>query len=810
MTPMMKQYFSIKENYRDCILMYRLGDFYEMFYDDAVTASEILDLVLTGRDAGEGTRAPMCGVPFHSVDNYVSKLIARGKKVAICEQLNVPLKGMAERDVVRVITPGTVIEDNILDERRNNYLAVVYCEKNKSRIAVAWCDITTGDLCVSEFDGKSESQLQEFLVAIKPSEILCNTDAFYLNGRLACVKSEYVPELKIYRDVCFKYENACETITKYFSVHSVDVFEIKETPFCINAAGALIEYVSETQKRHLNNITGISLVTSNQYMSLDYNTRRNLELTQNNRDQRKKGSLLWLLDKTVTGMGARMLAKWINRPLINAEALNQRLDMVESFVDDFLLRESLYDVMGGVKDIERICGKIAYGTCMPKDFKALELSLKLIPKIKSVLSYSNTKYSKRLNSELSEFEELSTILENVISDEPPTTLRETGYIKEGYNEELDKLRRFAQDGKNMLAELEQREKAETGIKTLKVGFNKVFGYYIEVSNSFKNSVPQHYFRKQTLTNGERFITEELKELEEKLLTAGDQYAALERKLYNELCETVLPYLPKVQRIADALARIDCILSLAKVSVNNGYSKPQIVDDSDTLKIVEGRHPILEELMRTENFVANDTLLDCDKNRTIILTGPNMAGKSTYMRQIALITIMAHIGCFVSADKAIIPITDKIFTRVGANDDLMFNQSTFMVEMIEAAYILRNATEKSLIIIDELGRGTSSIDGLSIAQAVIEHINANIKAKTIFATHYFELVELEKSNSGIKNFGMAIKETDDGIVFLRKVVRGGTNKSFGIEVAQLAGIESSVITRAKEISASIEANRDKSE
>lgn len=801
---MMQQYMNIKKQYEDCILMFRLGDFYEMFFDDAVEASSILDLVLTGRDCGEKNRAPMCGVPYHAVDNYISRLISAGCKVAVCEQLNLNDKGVAERKVTRVVTPGTVMEDSMLDERANNYLAAVYGCSGKA--ALCWVDITTGDLSVSEFSEKTETELQEALVSLKPAEIICNSQALAYNDKLACIRSEFVPYMRPYEDTAFDPEKAESVITGFFGVHSINVFEIKESALMIGAVGAVLSYLDETQKRRLLNIDGIKLVTNDRYMSLDYNTRRNLELTQTNREQKKKGSLLWLLDKTATGMGARMLRGWITRPLSDAKTIRSRLDAVECFVDDFLLRETLYDKLRGIRDIERICGKIAYGTVMPRDFKALQASLEVLPDIGKTLSYTKSVFCKKVRDEFVGYEELLGLLSRAIADEPPAMLKDGGYIRRGYSDELDELKKLSEDGKGMLSDLELREKQRTGIKTLKIGYNKVFGYYIEVSNSFKNSVPADYIRKQTLTNGERFITEELKVLEERLLSAGEKYNALERKLYADVCEKAVAYIPRLQRIARAVAGADCVLSLSRVSVANGYVKPVINDETGVLEIKAGRHPIIEELMKTENFIANDTYMDNSENRTIILTGPNMAGKSTYMRQIALITVMAHIGCFVPADKAVIPVTDKIFTRVGASDDILFNQSTFMVEMTEAAYILRNATEKSLIIIDELGRGTSSLDGLSIARAVVEFITEKIRAKTIFATHYSELVGLAAVTDGVKNFGMAVKETGNGVVFLRKVLEGGTSKSFGIEVAELAGIDKRVVERAKEISREIESKQ----
>ncbi|MEG1922871.1 MAG: DNA mismatch repair protein MutS [Clostridia bacterium] len=808
LSPMMKQYFSIKKDYEDCIVLFRLGDFYEMFHDDAIKASKILDLVLTGRDCGEAQRAPMCGVPYHAITNYIQKLISAGLKVAICEQMELPEKGMAERKIVRVITPGTVIEDNILDEKNNNFLAVVCCNKENKALAVAWCDISTGELFTQNFDSdKLEEKLQELMVSLSPSEILCNAIAMNYNEKLTCIKNEYIPKFKQYYEMKFDEERAKEVILQQFKVHSLEIYGIERYPLCIKAVGALLSYINETQMRALPHIDGVKYINSSEYMSLDYNTRRNLELTCNNKDQKKRGSLLWLLDKTITSMGARMLKQWINQPLVNIEFINDRLDMVESFVDDFLMREGMAEALSYVKDIERICGKISYGNVMPKDYKALEITLKAIPKVKEVLNYTKVGYGKRINSEIITCDNLIQLLNTAISEDAPTTVKESGYIKKGYNKQLDELIEFSHNGKALLSALELKEREKSGIKSLKIGYNKVFGYYIEISNSFKDKAPIEYIRKQTLVNCERYITEQLKTLEEKLLTAEDNYSALERKLYNELRELVLPFIPTLQKISNAIAKLDALLSLSKVSVNNGYSKPLINQKDETLTIKGGRHPIIEEFMRTENFVSNDTILDCNDNRTMILTGPNMAGKSTYMRQVALITIMAHIGCFVSADKANIPITDKIFTRVGASDDLLFNQSTFMVEMIEAAYILKNATRNSLIIIDELGRGTSNLDGLSIAQAVIEYINQTICAKTIFATHYFELSKLEGQLKGINSYKMMVTETKNGVIFLRKICKGSANKSFGIEVAAIAGIEKSIVDRAKIISNEIEKNKN---
>lgn len=795
-SPMIKQYFTIKDKYKDCILLYRLGDFYEMFFDDAVKASKILDLVLTARDCGDGKRAPMCGVPYHAVENYIMKLVNSGCNVAICEQGEQANKKMMDRNVVRVITPGTVIEDNILDEKANNFLLALYLGKKTA--AFCWGDVSTGELLTAEIPLTADySTLQEKLSAISPVEILCPADALFLNEKLNCFIGNFIPKMKAYYDSAFDFPEARKILLGHYKVASEKVLGLEEHPECVSAAGALLSYLYETQLRELPHIEKIEYVSENEYMSLDFNTRKNLELVASGREQKKKGSLLWLLDRTETSMGARKLKSWISRPLSNKKAISARLGYVEVFVDNFLLREGLCEALSNVRDIDRLCGKAAYGTVTPKDLLALKFSLGTVPRIKKIIETEGKDRLYELNKNIDPLSELYVLLDNSIDENAPALLKDGEYIKRGYDEELDKLYEIKHGSVTLLKEIEERERNRTGIKNLKVAYNKVFGYYIEISNSFKSMVPQGYIRKQTLTTGERYITEELKILEEKLLSADEKFGAREKAVFDNIRKQVIKNIARLQSLSNILSSLDAILSMSRVSVKNGYVKPEITD-SDELIIKNGRHPVIEEYITEGSFISNDTYLDAGKNRTIILTGPNMSGKSTYMRQIALITVMAHIGCFVPADAAVIPVTNKIFTRIGASDDILLNQSTFMVEMIESAFIIKNATKKSLIIIDELGRGTSTQDGLSIAQAIIEYINEKIRAKTVFATHFSELISLEKDTEGINNYRVAVSENENGIVFLHKIERGGASKSFGIEVAELAGIDKAIINRAKEL------------
>jgi len=802
-SPMMTHYLTIKEQYPDCIVLYRLGDFYEMFFDDAVKASEILDLVLTGRDCGDTKRAPMCGVPYHAVDIYIAKLISKGLKVAVCEQLTDPMPGkMVERDVTRVITPGTVVENTILDEKRNNFICSVTVDGMSC--GCAFCDVSTGEFFAYEMEEPNLFQkIQDLLVTFCPSEIITDENSIFLNDSLPVIKAGKIVKTEIFHNAAFEYKNALNSIKKHYKINSIKAFGMEEKTQAIRACGALLEYFSETQKRELSHLHPIKMAQNSEYMSIDFNTRRNLELIVSGHEQKRKGSLIWLIDNTRTGMGGRAIASWLERPLQNADKINERLSAVEEFVNSYVLRESLDELLSQIKDIERITAKLSYNTFAPRDCNSLQISLTFLPKIKSLLNECSSPLLKKLKERLADVTAVEKMIFSAIVENAPLTVKDGGYIKKGYNAQLDKLTAISQNSKSMIAALEEKERVRTGIKTLKVGYNKVFGYYFEVTNSYKHLAPADFIRKQTLTNGERYVSPELKELEESILNADEKSFALEKGLYAELREKLLVYVPQFQQIGSAIGVIDALLSFAKISVKRNYNKPQINTANQTLEIVDGRHPIVESFIKAGEFIANDTFLDTAENRTMVITGPNMAGKSTYMRQVALITLMAHIGCFVPAKTAVIPIVDKIFTRVGASDDISFNQSTFMVEMVEVANIINNATDKSLIILDEVGRGTATFDGLSIAWAVLEYISTRLTAKTLFATHFHELTELEGRVEGIKNYKINVKEINDNIVFLRKITRGGASRSFGIEVASLAGVPKPIITRAKEISRLLE-------
>ena len=803
LSDMMKSYLQTKEQYKDCILLYRLGDFYEMFFEDAEKASRLLDLTLTGRNCGLSERAPMCGVPYHAVDTYVAKLIAQGCKVAICEQLSEPEKGkLVNRDVVRVITSGTVIETDILEEKRSNYIASV-CVGDK--IGVAFCEISTGEFCASELsDHLAARDLQELLVSYKPAEIICNAAALELSSNLECVKAGYVPKFFSYDEPNFDKKRAKEKVENYFAISTLDGFGLGGKNFAVSACGALLCYLDETQKRKLSHLKNIRFVDKSKYMSIDIKTRRNLELTVSYRENKRVGSLLWLLDKTETAMGARMLADWVDRPLQKSVQINTRLDGVQELYTEFLTRSELIKAMHGISDLERLSSKLAYDAISPKDCITLKQTLFKLPEIKRLVGRCQSKILRQVFDKIDLMTEVADLLERSISEEnAPVVIKESDFIKKGYDSQLDELFEMSENGGKKIAELEAKEREASGIRTLKLGYNKIFGYYFEISNSLKDQVPDYFIRKQTLTTGERFVTEELKVLEERILSSFEDKIKLQKQLFAEIRTKMLPYIPTMQQTAQALACLDCLLSFAAVAQNNDYCRPQINTQNTALHIVEGRHPIVETYVKRNNFEPNDTVLDTDENRTIVITGPNMAGKSTYMRQVALITLMAHIGSFVPARSAEIPIVDKIFTRVGASDDLAFNQSTFMVEMVEVANILNNATPNSLIILDEVGRGTSTFDGLSIAWAVMEFVSKNISAKTLFATHYHELTELEGKVAGLKNYRVNVKEYNGSVIFLHKIVRGGASKSFGIEVAKLAGVPQTVCDRAKEIVALLE-------
>ena len=803
LSPAMQKYFDIKEKYEDAILMYRIGDFYEMFFEDAVLVSKELDLVLTGKSCGLPQKAPMCGIPYHAVQNYVAKLIANGHKVAICEQLNQPGKGikLLDRDVVRVITPGTVIDDEMLEGQKNNYLLCVYKQDNK--VGVSYVDISTGEFEVTQFSEKLEQEMSDIIARISPSEIIGNEEAESFYNNLPIMKLGNVNKLVKYYDWAFTKNRAYDNLAKQFGENFENVFDIKGKNALICSAGAICEYLNETQKRVLTNVNKIKLIRNDNYMTIDLNTRRNLEIVENNRDRKKYGSILWVIDKTKTPMGARNLRKMIDEPLQNSKEINQRLDAVEELVKKIIVREKITEILNGIYDIERLAGRISFGNVTPKDLISLKNSLQNLPQLKKELSNITTKALIDCRDELVDVSDVTDLIERAINVDASAVMKDGNYINRGFNKELDEYRDAKLLGKKWVDELQEKEIAETGIKNLKIGFNKVFGYFIEVNRSQIDKVPLRYERKQTIANNERYITEDLKVIEEKILGSEEKALQLESEIFGQIKNILTRYIQSFQTIAKAIAKLDSLISLAEVAVKNGYVKPVISSNVKQLKIIEGRHPVVEQFMTRGEFVANDSLLDENENKIMIITGPNMAGKSTYMRQVAIITLLAHIGSFVPAKEAYIPITDRIFTRVGASDDLAFGQSTFMVEMSEVAGILANATDKSLIILDEIGRGTSTFDGLSIAWAVVEFLAKNFKAKTLFATHYHELTELEGVLDGVKNYKIAVKELDDNVIFLRKIVRGGANKSFGIEVARLAGVPKEVLERAKEISENLE-------
>ena len=797
MTPMMKVYCETKEKYKDCILFYRLGDFYEMFFEDALIASKELEITLTGKDCGLKERAPMCGVPFHAVDGYLNKLVSKGYKVAICEQLEDPkqAKGLVKRDVIRVVTPGTNLDAQALDESRNNYLMCIVCMEDRYGLSVA--DISTGEYLVTELDG--EKKLLDEINKFSPSEIICN-HSFYVSG----VDIEDMKErlhISVFSLDSWYFDDAlcARNLMEHFHVSSLSGLGLDAFSCGIIAAGALLQYLIETQKTSIANLTALTPYSISKYMVLDSSTRRNLELCETLREKNKRGSLLWVLDKTKTAMGARMLRRYLEQPLIEKEEIMQRLDAVEELKDNAITREELREYLNPIYDLERLISRISYQTANPRDLVAFKTSLSMLPHIKYIMKSLQSPLLVQLQEEMDELEDLFALVDTAIVDEPPISIRDGGFIKEGYHEEVDRLRHAKTEGKSWLAKLEAEEREKTGIKTMKVKYNKVFGYYLEVTNSYKDMVPDYYTRKQTLTNAERYITPELKELEETILGSEDKLTALEYDLYVEVRGKIADEILRIQKTAHAIAGVDVFASLALVAERGNYVKPSI-NEKGVLDIKNGRHPVVEKMIPNDMFIANDTYLDNGKSRISIITGPNMAGKSTYMRQTALIVLMAQIGSFVPADAAKIGLVDRIFTRVGASDDLASGQSTFMVEMTEVANILRNATRSSLLILDEIGRGTSTFDGLSIAWAVVEYISNPklLGAKTLFATHYHELTELEGKLPGVNNYCIAVKENGDDIVFLRKIIQGGADKSYGIQVAKLAGVPDMVIERAKEL------------
>ena len=789
LSPMMKQYFEIKDNYDDCLLFFRLGDFYEMFFEDAKIASKVLDLTLTGRDCGMSEKAPMCGVPFHAVDNYIAKLIEKGYKVAICEQLSLPEKGIAARDVIRVITPGTVMESNMLADDANNYLVCLFMRG--SLVGVCWADISTGEFNRAYIDAQPALKLNDLLVRINPAEIICNSEMMDFSSNLSVVKYNNVVKFSKFDDLEFDITKAKEIIPKMCKDY---VNILKEEEPCIIAAGALLRYVSQTQKRDLNYIRQYD--DDSEQMMIDSCASKTLELLQTVTGK-KFGSLLWALNKTQTSMGARLLTRWISAPLINEVKINERLNAVEELYNKGIYRANLRRDLNLINDIERISARIAYGNISPKECLALANSLGTLPEIKEICSNFSSGLLKKLCLSLNTLEDVTKKIKTTIKDEPSTFIRDGGVIKDGFNVQLDEYRNVSKGAKTILAEIEANEKQKTGIKTLRIGFNKIFGYYIEVSKGQIGMVPYDYIRKQTLANCERYITEDLKIIEDKILHAEEHALALEIRLYGEFISELTKYCEDIIFAAKIIAQIDVLASNAEISCIYKYKKPLIGNDITTTKIKEGRHIIVERSC-DEGFVPNDTYLNDSDSRVLIITGPNMAGKSVYMRQVALIVILAHIGFFVPAESAEISITDHVFTRVGANDDLHSGRSTFMVEMSEVSNIIKNATDRSLILLDELGRGTSTYDGLSIAQAVVEYISSNFKAKTLFSTHYHELIDLEEAIFGLKNYKMTVREVGGNIVFLRKLLRGGASKSFGIEVAGISGLPQVVIARSKEI------------
>ena len=796
-TPMMQHYLKTHEEYKDCILFYRLGDFYEMFFDDAKVVSKELELTLTGKSCGAEERAPMCGIPYHAAETYLTRLVKKGYKVAICEQVEDPklAKGMVKREVTRVVTPGTTLNAQALDETKNNYIMCIAYIGDHYGISSA--DITTGDYYVTEVD--SERKLLDEVNKYQPTEIICN-EAFYISGiDIDDMKNRMGIVIYSLDAWYFSDETAQMTLKDHFKVRDLEGLGLADYDSGVVAAGALLKYLYETQKTTLSNLVAIHPYTTGKFMIIDSSTRRNLELVETLREKQKRGSLLWVLDKTRTAMGARTLRSFVEQPLIERTEIEERYDAIDEFNTNAITREEIREYLNPVYDLERLITRVTYQTANPRDLIAFRNSIHMLPPIKTLMSDFQSPLLKRLYEQMDTLDELYELIERSIAEEPPLTLHDGGILKEGYNEEVDRLRKAKTDGKSWLADLEAKEREKTGIKNLKIKYNKVFGYYLEVTNSFKDLVPDYFTRKQTLANAERFITPELKELEDVILGAEDKLIVLEYELFREVRQKVADEVVRIQKTAKAVAQIDVFASLATVAEQNNYCRPKL-NEKGLIDIKGGRHPVVERMIQNEMFVANDTYLDNGSNRVSIITGPNMAGKSTYMRQSALIVLMAQIGSFVPAKSAKIGIVDRIFTRVGASDDLASGQSTFMVEMSEVANILRNATSNSLLILDEIGRGTSTFDGLSIAWAVVEHISNPrlLGAKTLFATHYHELTELEGKLNSVNNYCIAVKEKGDDIVFLRKIVKGGADKSYGIQVAKLAGVPDNVIERAKEI------------
>jgi len=804
MTPMMEQYFEVKNQYRDYVLFYRLGDFYEMFFDDAIRVSRELELTLTGRDCGEAERAPMCGVPFHSADTYIARLIEKGYKVAICEQVEDPAlaKGLVKREVVRVITPGTLIEPTMLSEQKNNYLCAVYFSEEGN--GVCFADASTGELFATVLRGANmESRLLAEMGTYRPSEVIFNLPRSRAAAATEFAQSHLKAVLTDAQASRFEYGSCRESVAEQFGATLREGI-LEDRPL-VCAVGGLLDYLREMQKNDLSALKELNVYTEGQFLEMDLNTRRNLELTETMRAKEKKGSLLWVLDKTRTAPGARMLRQWIEHPLLNVAAIEERQGAIEELVGNYMLREEISELLSGVLDLERLNTKIVYGTANAKDLRAVASTISILPELREKLSDCQSRAMKRIHTELDTLEDIFALIDHAIVETPPFSVREGGMIAPGYNADIDYLHSVMTDGKSWIEKIEAEEREATGIKTLRIGYNKVFGYYIEITKSLVSQAPDRYIRKQTLSNCERYITQELKDKESTILGAADKVCSLEYEVFSQVRAVVAEAGERLQKTAALLAELDVYRSLSQVAATNHYVRPT-VDLSDRISIVDGRHPVVEQFVKDSYFVPNDTELDTTHNRLMLITGPNMAGKSTYMRQVALITVMAQIGSFVPAREATLGLVDKVFTRVGASDDLASGQSTFMLEMNEVAYILRNATKQSLIIYDEVGRGTSTFDGMSIARAIVEYTNSKkIGAKTLFATHYHELTVMEDEFDGIVNYNIAAKKRGDGIVFLRKIVRGSTDDSYGIEVAKLSGLPNEVIKRAREVLATVEAS-----
>ena len=804
-SPMMQKYLETKEKYKDCILFYRLGDFYEMFFEDAITASRELEITLTGKVCGTEERAPMAGVPHHAAENYAAKLIEKGYKVAICEQLQDPkeTKGIVERGVVRILTPGTIVESNLLEEKKNNYIMSI-C-KSGLYFGISVCDISTGEFYTCEIkDENNFALLLDEIARFTPSEIIANSMMFECQEEMDKIRERFQIYMSRFNDKFFSDDEGNLTLDYNIIENKKEVTSLKERTLAVKSINALLEYLNETQMTSLEHINTITIYSLSKYMSLDINARRNLEITEKMRDKTKKGTLLWVLDKTSTSMGGRLLRRWLNDPLLDVNEIQERLDAVKELKDNMMLRGDITETLKRVYDIERLAAKMAYGNANARDMITLKNSLEKLPEVKQVLGLCQTPKLKELNNNLDELKDIFELIDKAIVEEPPMTVKDGGIIKIGYDPEIDTLKRASTEGKTWLAQLEADEKQKTGIKTLKVGYNKVFGYYIEVSKSFVSQVPERFIRKQTLTTGERYITEELKTIENQILGAEEKVVNLEYNEFVKIREEIARNIKRLQKAATVVSTLDVLTSFAQVAEDMNYCMPVVRNDG-IINIKDGRHPVIDKMIGIGSFVPNDTYLNKDESRLSIITGPNMAGKSTYMRQVALITLMAQVGSFVPATEAEIGVVDKIFTRVGASDDLSMGQSTFMVEMMEVATILKEATDNSLVILDEIGRGTSTYDGLSIAWAVAEYIANKEKcgAKTLFATHYHELIELANKIEGVKNYSIAVKEKGEDIVFLRKIVEGGTDESYGIHVARLAGVPKNVTQRANEILRTLE-------